>query len=148
MCVFGFLSNFISSNSVFNGSKSFYSIHDKVDPRSIYGELKVEVERWITASCPDDISILRLTKVIPDNSLPPFISRWIDEITLHGSTEVVENHFLSPISEYEVFSSIRRLLISGEMGLYHCGGAHELSYAQFATSYFKDDPHPRWSSDC
>ena len=60
---------FISSN-FFNGSKSFYSIHDKVDPRSIYGELKVEVERWIkqvvlTTFHPS------LTKVIPDNSLPP-----------------------------------------------------------------------------
>tara|TARA_B100001758_G_C18303812_1_gene553935 strand:- start:8 stop:781 length:774 start_codon:yes stop_codon:yes gene_type:complete len=123
---------FLSSNSVFNGSKSFYSYQDPVSPRNKYAELKVHVERWISCYFPERISILRLTKVLPDSALPFFAKRWVDEINDFGFTEVIANHFLSPITEDKVFSALTQLVLSKKPGIFHLGSSIEYSYSDYA----------------
>lgn len=131
---------FLSTNSVFSGKESFCSIYDLVEPRSKYGEFKVNVESWVDKNYPNSVSILRLTKILPDNLLPPFVKRWIHEIDLYGFTEVCVNHYLSPITEDQVFYSLKLLSYSKQAGLFHCGGLDELSYSDYAKSAFKYNP--------
>ena len=58
---------FLSSNSVFNGSKAFYKYTDGASPTSNYGMYKLQVEKFLQTK-EKNASILRLTKVLTPKS--------------------------------------------------------------------------------
>ena len=96
------------------------------------------VENWLNTNFPGNGSILRLTKVLPDCKLPFFAQRWADEITNNGSTDVITNHYLSPISEDQVFLALKSIVVSKQSGTFHCGGITEFTYAQYAENFSRE----------
>ena len=50
------------------------------------------------------------------------------------------NKFLSPVSIESVVTSIQILIDSKHSGVFQLGSNEEISYFQFAQSYFKDSP--------
>ena len=130
---------FLSTNCVFSGKKSFYNVNDHKDPSSIYGKCKDAVEKWVTERHPENVAILRLTKVVPLEGVPLFAQRWVSEIKENGHTDVYTNHFLSPVNEYEVFDALILLLMTKRKGIFQLGGQTELSYADYAKEYFMND---------
>lgn len=132
---------FPSSNSVFNGKNNFYKVNDPKDPKSKYGEYKDAVERWVAEQHQKEVAILRMTKVIPDYGAPRFAQRWISEIKDNGETDVYINHFVSPITQNKVFNALMHLIQRKQGGIFQLGGKAEISYAEYAKNFFKNDEY-------
>lgn len=127
---------FLSSNAVFDGSKSFYSTHDLPSPANNYGRFKLEVENYFNSD--PNVAILRLTKVITSST--PFIKRWNEALNKNTSIKVYENRLISPVRVADVVESISLLLARRSSGVFHFGGMEEISYADFAKQHFSNNP--------
>ena len=127
---------FLSSNAVFDGSKPFFRVGDNTCPNSNYGKFKVEVENRFRNN--PNVAILRLTKVI--TATTPFIRKWQEELDRGEEITVFDDRFVSPISIDDVLDSIERLVDRRSSGIYHLGGATEVSYSDYARRFFADNP--------
>jgi len=128
---------FLSSNSVFDGTKPFYKHTDKTNPKNQYGKFKNSVEEFIKNN--KDACILRLTKVISKKT--PIIKNWENQLAQGNSIVAYTNKFLSPVSIDNVVNSIQILINKKQNGIFQLGGSKEVSYFEFAQSYFKKSPN-------
>jgi len=127
---------FISGTAVFDGSQPFFRVNTSTNPINNYGKFKAEVENRFRND--PNVAILRLTKVITTST--PFIRKWLDELDRGVQITVFEDRFVSPIGLSEVLDNIELLVFRRASGIYHFGGATEVSYSDFATSFFADNP--------
>ena len=128
---------FLSSNAVFDGTKSFYKYTESPNPTNNYGRYKVLIEEFLKSNKRDS-SILRLTKVLTSETT--FIKMWEKYITEGKRFEIFQNHFLSPISLYSVASAVKLLIREREHGIFQLGGSTEISYESFALNHFEGNP--------
>jgi dTDP-4-dehydrorhamnose reductase len=128
---------FLSSNAVFDGAKSFYKHTDITSPKTLYGQYKKIVEDYIENNT-NNACILRLTKVISKNT--PFIKHWEQQLSKGIDIYAFNNKFLSAVSIESVISAIHILINSKKNGIFHLGGKEEISYFNFAQSYFSSTP--------
>lgn len=126
---------FLSSNAVFDGSKSFYKYTDTTNPKTRYGKFKNAVEKYIKNRKSDKVCVLRITKVITKNT--PFIKRWENE-SASGLSIRATNRLLSPVPIDRVVDTIKLLIDRKQSGIYQLGGSEEVSYFEYAHSYFKN----------
>jgi len=131
---------FLSSNKVFNGTKSFYKYSDLTSPNTTYGLQKTIVENSFINS---NFSTLRLTKVLTNES--PMIQEWGKCIKENKRIKLSCSSFISPISLNEVGEAVQMIIkmeIAGNAkhgNIYHLGGQKELSLFHFAQDYLKDN---------
>jgi dTDP-4-dehydrorhamnose reductase len=129
---------FLSSNSVFDGSRSFYKYFDQTKPVNEYGRLKVVVENYFQDF---NFFILRLTKVLTADVT--FIKKWNDSLRKNEKIITFNNHFISPITLEQVGEAIYQLIglnftQSLKIGnIFQLGSNLEISYFDFANNYFK-----------
>ena len=128
---------FLSSNAVFDGTKSFYKFTENPNPINNYGRYKVLVEEFLMTDKRNS-SILRLTKVLTPETT--FIKMWEKYIAEGKRFEIFQNHFLSPISLNSVADAIKLLIKEREHGIFQLGGSTESSYESFALKYFEQNP--------
>lgn len=133
---FGYLI-YISSCSVFDGTKAFSTYQDKTNPDSEYGKLKVEVEEYLMSNIRES-SILRLTKVLGKNF--NFINYWELEFAQFSKITVYKNHYMAPISLDEVYCAIEELIESKANGIFQLSKNSEISYFDFAKEFYKLKP--------
>lgn len=126
---------FLSSNSVFDGDSQFNTILDKTNPISNYGRYKAEVESQFLND--PNVAILRLTKVITSST--PFIKKWRDQLDRLEEIAVPDIH-ISPVYLEDLLVNIENLVNRRAAGLFHFGGITETTYADFARSFFAEDP--------
>ncbi len=126
---------YISSNLVFNGKKSFYSVLDRPNPISKYGKYKLLVEKFIKSKKYKNYSILRLTKVIGGNS--KFIKYLESKINRKQIINYEKDYYLSPIKIEKVCEAISKLLIKKNKGIFQIGGKKEYNFESFIKSHFK-----------
>lgn len=124
---------FLSSNSVFNGSKAFYKYTDFASPTSNYGMYKLQVEEFLQTN-ERNASILRLTKVLTPKS--SFTTMWEKYISEGKRFDIFNNHFLSPVSMDAVAKAVALLIEKKKGGIYQLSGEQEISYFDFAQKYF------------
>lgn len=129
---------YLSSNAVFDGKKPFYKNTDKTCPVTLYGKFKNEVEEHLTNNLADRSCVLRLTKVITQNT--PFIERWKSDSNNGLKIKTYVNKLLSPIHIDDVIETIQLLIQKKSKGIYHLGGDEEISYTEYAKLLFKDRP--------
>ena len=131
---------FMSSNAVFDGKKPFMSVRDLPNPLNEYGRQKSEVEQWIKINS-QNISILRLSKVIyPDFNL---INSWRKELNQGNLIHPFDDMYLSPTPIESVIQLMEEIRINSSNGLFHCSGAADLSYYEFALDLFKNHANRR-----
>jgi dTDP-4-dehydrorhamnose reductase len=123
---------FLSSNSVFDGTKQFYKSDDKKKPYTIYGKTKSLVEDWIISKKFNSCSILRLTKILQKNFKSEYIKKWKKEIKEKKFFSIYSNHHISPILIDEAVDAITKCILSNKHGIYQIGGEEEISYYKFA----------------
>ena len=121
---------FLSSDAVFDGTEAFCEPDSKRHPMSNYGITKALVEEYIDENCGQMACVLRLTKVISENT--PFILNWQNQFIEGKGVKVYANKLLSPISINKVTKAIARCVMSRQRGIYQIGGNQELSYLDFA----------------
>lgn len=130
---------FLSSNSVFDGTKQFYKSDDKKKPYTIYGKTKSLVENWIISKKFNSCSILRLTKVLDKNFKTEYIKKWKKEVKEKKFFSIYSNHYISPIFIDEAVDAIKKCISSNEYGIYQVGGKEEISYYKFARDICRSD---------
>lgn len=136
---------FLSSNSVFDGSKQFYKYNDEPSPKSKYGSYKLLVESY---SKDLNFSILRLTKVLSYNS--SFIEKWEKSLHLREKIIAYTNHFISPVKIETVAEVISQIMDAGiyesigippragrQQRIFQLGADYEISYFDFALKHFE-----------
>jgi 2-polyprenyl-3-methyl-5-hydroxy-6-metoxy-1,4-benzoquinol methylase len=128
---------YLSSNAVFSGEKQLYEYNDKTCPTNNYGKFKTEVEEYLTKNLESKSCILRLTKVIAKNAL--FIERWNEDAKLGKTIKAFTNKYLSPVDIEHVIASIHLLIEQKRGGIYQYGGTEEISFAEYAQRYFKNN---------
>jgi dTDP-4-dehydrorhamnose reductase/2-polyprenyl-3-methyl-5-hydroxy-6-metoxy-1,4-benzoquinol methylase len=141
---------FLSSNTVFDGSRPFYAPHDPVSPLNNYGRFKLAVEQYIAGitrgaapggvacSSAGSAAVLRLSKVITPDA--PFIVNWQRAAAAGEAVRAFSNKLLSPIGLEQVVAGIATMIDWRQDGIYHLAGDEELSYADFARRHFAADP--------
>jgi dTDP-4-dehydrorhamnose reductase len=130
---------FLSSNAVFDGKKPFYKHTDTTGPVSRYGEFKLTVEKYIQDLPSNSACVLRLTKVITDNT--PFIQKWKTESESGKLIKAFSNRFISPVDINEVIDSIILLINHRQGGTFHLGGQEEISFYEYARKIFSLKPN-------
>lgn len=125
---------YISSNLVFNGKKPFNSAKDKPKPVSKYGKYKLQVEKFINSKKSKNYSVLRLTKVVSNDS--KFIRYLRSKINKRKILNYESDYFLSPIKIDRVCSVIYKILKKKHNGLFQLGGKKEYNLDKFVHYYF------------
>jgi dTDP-4-dehydrorhamnose reductase len=129
---------FLSSNSVFDGSRSFYKYFDQTKPANEYGRFKVVVENYFQDF---NFIVLRLTKVLTADAT--FIKQWNNSLNNDEKITVFSNHFISPITLEQVGGGVLQLIDLNltqrlKFGkIFQLGSDIELSFFDFATNYFR-----------
>ena len=128
---------FLSTNQVFDGTKPQRNISDQVCPINEYGCQKADAEQLILQE--PRSAVLRLSKVIyPDL---PLLRHWESRLQTGQSIEAYTDMYLAPISLEKVVERIDQLLQNQETGIFHISGEEDVSYYNFANSYFSDIPN-------
>ena len=127
---------FLSSDAVFDGSVAFSKYADAKNPRNLYGKHKDAVETHIENAGIKSACVLRLTKVISKDT--PFIKNWENDAAAGLSINAFGNSLISPVTIDQVVDAIQLLANRKRAGIYQLGGSEELSYFEFAKTYFRD----------
>ena len=113
---------FTSSEFVFNGVKGNYIETDPVSPILVYGEQKVEIEKYIQETCKDYI-IFRLAKVygnrLDDGTL---FTSWIKSIESGKAIRCAEDQIFSPIFISDVVEIIVDAVKRDIQGVFNLAG--------------------------
>ena len=125
---------FLSSVSVFDGSKALCTVDDTPNPTTTYGKQKLEVENYILEHHKNNCSVVRLTKVI--DSRTPLIMTWRENLSAGKTITAFTNKLLSPLPSDNVCELILTIVKRNLNGTFQLGGSQELSYYEFATQYF------------
>jgi dTDP-4-dehydrorhamnose reductase len=125
----------LSTSKVFDGTKPRRHPSDSVCPTTEYGRQKAEAEKQIL-SLPNS-AILRLSKVIHSNLF--LLTEWQKNINLGQEIFPFKNMYLAPIFMDEVTERIDALIKSRIKGIAHLSGKEDVSYYQFALSYFDNN---------
>ena len=129
---------FLSSSAVFDGSKQFYKHTDPPNPNTSYGISKHTVENYIQSLNTNDACVLRLTKVISDNSR--FIQNWKADAENGDKIIAFSNIFISPIEIQDVLEAILILVQRKNSGIFQLGGSEDISFLDYAKKIFRSSP--------
>ncbi|CAM8925092.1 unnamed protein product [Rhodiola kirilowii] len=132
----------LSTDQVYEGTKSFYKEDDETIPVNVYGKSKVEAEKLIDSSY-SNYAILRSSIIVGPQSVAPVPKslpiQWIDEVLSKGlAVDFFEDEFRCPVYVKDVVAVILYLTkkwVSEEMKmqlLLNVGGPDRLSRAQMA----------------
>ena len=123
----GIIPVFVSSDAVFDGSRSWRREEDETAPILSYGKQKLEVERHL-ASQPHPWLIVRLPKLLAVQHDPRcMMTGLIDALGREERLLCATDQFFTPAAAIDVANAIA-LLIRGEAnGVFHLGGPERLS---------------------
>lgn len=133
---FGYLL-FLSSCAVFDGTQAFSTYQDNTNPDSDYGKLKVRVEKFLMSNIRES-SVIRLTKVLGRKF--NFIDYWELEFAKFSKITVYKNHYMAPISLFEVYSAILKIIENKGNGIFQLSNNSEISYYDYAKEFYRLKP--------
>jgi dTDP-4-dehydrorhamnose reductase len=123
----GIMPVFVSSDGVFDGSRSYWSEDDEPSPILTYGRHKVQVERHLL-SLPLPWIIVRLPKLIsPEPNPRCFVTGWITGLGRSERILCATDQYFTPAAAPDAARAIAQLVHAGAHGLYHLGGPERLS---------------------
>jgi dTDP-4-dehydrorhamnose reductase len=117
----GIMPVFVSSDAVFDGSRSYWSEDDPPRPILTYGRQKLEVERFM-ASLAGPWIVVRLPKL-----LLLMIMDWVKQLDGGDSIPCATDQFFTPADPSEAAKTIVALIDQEARGLYHVAGPERLS---------------------
>lgn len=129
---------YLSSNSVFDGSKAFYKRTDITNPQFAFGRHQVNIEEHINRKLNHNACVLRMTKIISKKTR--FIKCWESDAAKNYPIKAYTNKYLSPIDINIVIDTILLLIKRKQQGIFQLSGSEEISFYKFAQLYFKNFP--------
>ena len=120
---------FISSESVFDGMKGFYSEEDEPSPVFFYGYMKQIIEEHLIKSKMHNLySILRIAKVYStDLNSNSIISEHLKLLGKSFPYPIVDDLYTNPIDIGTVGNAIYKISSQKLSGIFHLGGKDVLS---------------------
>ena len=117
---------FVSSDGVFDGSRSWWSEEDQPTPILEYGRQKCAVERHL--ACRDQGIVVRLPKLIEDGPADRgFLPGWIQALGQPQAMLCATDQYFTPASARDAAAAILGLVDSGARGVFHVAGPQRLS---------------------
>ncbi|KZV21823.1 methionine adenosyltransferase 2 subunit beta [Dorcoceras hygrometricum] len=104
----------LSTDQVYEGTKSFYKEEDDVVPVNVYGKSKVEAERYISAKYPN-FAILRSSIIYGPQTIAPLPKslpiQWMDSVLAKGEAlDFFLDEFRCPVYVKDLVNVIRILI--------------------------------------
>lgn len=123
---------FLSSDRVFSGAKGDYSESDLPDPITVYGQHKLDIERFLQETAPAAL-IFRLSKVFsPTMCEPSLYSEVAAQLRDSGQAVAAVDQIFNPTA-VSLVSKVLRVAIEKELhGLYHLADRRARSRFDFA----------------
>ncbi|KAK9058940.1 hypothetical protein SSX86_021557 [Deinandra increscens subsp. villosa] len=133
----------LSTDQVYQGTKSFYKEDDETLPVNVYGKSKVAAEEYISQNCSNFV-ILRSSIIFgPQTTISPVSKslpiQWIDGVLAKGQeAEFFHDEFRSPVYVKDVVNIIQiltdRWISDGKRSqlVLNVGGPNRVSRAQMA----------------
>jgi len=128
----------LSTEYVFSGEKiSAYVEGDVAVPRNVYGESKLEAERLAVAANPRTI-VVRTSWVFGVTGTN-FVRTMLRKAKSGGEVRVVADQIGCPTYADDLADALLTIAVSpAKPGIYHCTGADETSWADFAREVFAE----------
>uniref|UniRef100_A0A7C9EWI4 RmlD-like substrate binding domain-containing protein n=1 Tax=Opuntia streptacantha TaxID=393608 RepID=A0A7C9EWI4_OPUST len=103
----------LSTDQVYEGTKSFYKEEDEACPVNVYGKSKLEAEKLISAKCPN-FAILRSSIIYGPQTISPVPKslpiQWIDSVLAKGNkVDFFYDEFRCPVYVKDVVTVIQVL---------------------------------------
>ncbi|MEW6368781.1 MAG: sugar nucleotide-binding protein [Acidobacteriota bacterium] len=123
---------FISTSSVFDGSRPYCAEEDVPSPVCAYSRQKAEAERRLRLIPGFDRlgAIVRLTKVLSPETPP--LPAWFAALEKGSEIRPFSDLIFAPISVQFAALGIERIATSGSSGVFHLSGANDVTHEQFA----------------
>ncbi|KAL0412002.1 UNVERIFIED_CONTAM: dTDP-4-dehydrorhamnose reductase [Sesamum latifolium] len=119
----------LSTDQVYEGTKSFYKEEDETVPVNVYGKSKVEAEHYVSANC-RNFAILR-SSIIYGQTISPVPKslpiQWMDGVLAKGEAlDFFHDEFRCPVFVKDLVARVsKQLLLNG-------GGPDRVSRVQMA----------------
>lgn len=118
---------FVSSDAVFDGTRSNWREEDEPRPILTYGRQKLEVERYL-AALPPPWLIVRLPKLLAMRRNPRcMLTGWVDALGRREQLLCATDQFFTPAAASDVAGAIASLILGSAQGLFHLGGPQRMS---------------------
>jgi len=123
---------YISSDTVFDGTKAPYHEFSDPNPINVYGSTKLQAERVIQALT-RDYYIVRMPLLFGLGGKPAdnVIRRTIDRLDAGEEVRASSDQVCGPTSTVDAAEALEALIESGCYGVYHVSNAGEASVADF-----------------
>jgi len=135
---------YISTDHLFEGTKSFYSEEDEPEPVNVYGTLKYKAESR-TRDLYSDAVIVRTNFYGWSHSLhPPTFGEWVfDSLKHHRPIKLFTDYYFTPIEVTYLAEALENVAKSDFVGIINIAGSQRCSKYEFGIALadvFQFDP--------
>ena len=126
---------YLSSNAVFDGSRSSLDEFASTSPKTEYGRQKADCEQELlscSAGLPGSCAIVRLTKVVEKKQT--IYSGWIQNLKTNKPVKAAVDLMLCPMTTAFVAVGLQSIGADGKTGVFHLSGEKDMSYFDLATA--------------
>ncbi|MGB0580882.1 MAG: SDR family oxidoreductase [Limisphaerales bacterium] len=125
----GVFISFLSTNLVFDGETPHVTAEAPLNPRTVYGEYKAEVERELPRAV-KDFAIIRLSKVFTRSM--PLLINWQNEFQDGKTIEAFTDYRCAPIDIGTTAKAIASITTGRRPGVWQLCPEDDVSYAEIA----------------
>jgi len=123
---------FISTESVFDGTRGMYREDDVPNPVTIYGRTKLQAEQSVRRLLPDAL-IVRTSSIYGRSQYGQSLAEFVlEELTNGRPLEMITDSAFSPILSDNLAEAILELVRTRRGDLYHVAGPERCSRYEFA----------------
>lgn len=129
---------FLSSDFTFSGDTGNYGEDDLQEPKTYYGETKLEAERLIKSSAIDYLIIRTSYPYRADYELKTDSVRWmIPKLSKGEKLHLVKDQFVTPTFVDDLVVNLHILMSKKAKGVYHLAGSSCISFLQLGKTVCK-----------
>jgi dTDP-4-dehydrorhamnose reductase len=121
---------YISTDAIFDGSKSFVEEHDSPNPKSVYGKSKLQGEENVSELDKRSL-ICRVNFFGSSPKKNSLFDYFYDNLIENNKTKGFSNVFFTPISVITLSGTILDLVRVEAQGIYHVCGSERISKLDF-----------------
>lgn len=129
---------YFSTNLVFDGTNNIMKYDSLVNPQTIYGKQKVEVEKYLL-QIPNN-AVIRLTKVIDENF--KLFDFWLNKLNAKETITAFKDMYMSPIWIFDVLNFLKYFISNPKTGIIQISSDSDISYydaAVYISNYLNID---------
>ena len=122
---------YISTDSVFDGTRGNYSEEDKTNPPNLYAESKLEGEKLVLAKNPN--TVIARTSIYGWNAQPKeSLSEWIyNSLKTGKKLNLFKDVYFTPILVNDLGRGLKEMIENDFTGVIHMAGAEKVSKLVF-----------------